>query len=246
MDASGLVPGQFHGQLNVVRVTSAVAGLWLLAATGLEGQLHSVPSYSFSAWPPGVTVAAEYGRDFKSAEAPAQHLGLRGYYRGGRIGLGGAAGLRSADTGSELQVAGSAAVRLWSPLGAKGALSVETGIGYLESGMGDQVAAYLTVPLGLSLGLGEFAFRDRRVRPWIAARGQAWRVRFARAVLHQYGSGASAGVAVDLLGVAGLHLAADWSIRGERRLEGAVLFGGTRFILGLGVHANFRLGVRGG
>lgn len=246
MDATELVPGQFHDRLRVVRLTGALAGFWLLAATGLEGQLHSVPGYSFSAWPQGVTLAAEYGRDFKSAEAPGQHLGLRGYYRSGRIGVGGAGGLRSAGTGSELQLGGSAAVRLWSPLGTKGALSVETGIGYLESGMGEEATAYLTVPLGLSLGLGEFAFRHRRVRPWVAARMQAWRVRFARALLHQYGGGVSAGVAVDLVGSAGLHLAADWSSRGERRLEGAVLLGGTRFTLGVGLHANFRLGATRG
>ncbi len=246
MDANGLVPGHFYDRFKVLRVMGAAAGLWLLAATALEGQLHSVPTYSFSAWSPGMTLAAEYGRDFKSAEALAQHIGVRGYYRTGRIGISGAAGLRSAGTGSDLQLGGSAAVRLWSPLGEVGALSLETGIGYLESETSGEATAYLTVPLGFGLGLGDFTFANRSVRPWIAARAQAWRVRFASALLHQYGVGVSAGVAVNLVEALGLHVAADWSTRGERRLEGAVLLGGTRFTLGVGVHANQRLGGRGG
>lgn len=244
--ASEPVPGQLYDRAGGVRLAGAVVGFSLFAVTGLEGQLHSVPNYGFSAWPPGVTLAAEYGRDVTSAEAVAQHLGLRGYYRSGRIGVGGTAGLRSAGRGSDLQSGGNAALRLWSPLGEKGALSLETGVGYLASEAGGQAAEYLSVPLGLSLGLGEFALHGRRVRPWVAARVQGWRVRFARALLHQYGGGASAGMAVDLLGVAGLHLAADWSSRGERRLEGAVLLGGMRFTLGVGLYANFRLGDKGG
>ncbi|GBD31468.1 hypothetical protein HRbin33_00420 [bacterium HR33] len=244
MDASAVVPGHFHSPLKVV--LSTIAGFWLLGATPLEGQLQSVPTYSFSAWLPGLTIGAEYGRDFKSAEALAHHVGLRGYYRIGRFGVGGAAGFRSAGTGSHLQLGGSGAVRLWSPLGERGALTLETGIGYLESGTAAQAATYLSVPVVLSLGLGEFAVGDRKLRPWVAARVQASRVKFARALLNQYGMGASAGMAVDLVGPAGLHLAADVSRRGERRLQGAVLFGGTRFTLGVGVYGNFRLGGQGG
>jgi hypothetical protein len=241
VDASPPVPGRSLGRFPVGRVASAVAGLSLLAAE-LNGQLHSVPSYSFSAWAPGGILAAEYGRDLQSSEALAQHLGVRVYYRAGRLGVGGAAGWRNAGAESDLQIGGTAAVRLFSPLGANGALSLEGGIGYLESGRGTEGTTYLTVPLGVSLGLGEVALGGRSIRPWIAARVQSSRVTFARALLNQRGVGAAAGVAVDLAGPLGLHLAADWMQREERRLEGAVLLGGARFTLGAGVHVKFRPG----
>lgn len=219
---------------------AATCWLPLVAVSSLAAQLHSVPTYSFSAWGPGLTLSGEYGRDLKSPEAAAQHLGLRVYYRVGRLGLGGEGGLREVGSRSDFQGAAAAALSLGRPFNGRVTVSLETGASYLRSGGGSDAATYLSYPLVLGLGLAGASWSGRVLRPWVAVRAQGWRVRFARALVTQYGGGVSAGLTIGLLGSMEMHVAADWSQRRDRRLAGAVLFGGSRVAIGAGLHATLR------
>lgn len=218
------------------------AACWLpfVTVSSLTAQLHSVPTYSYSTWAPGLTLSGEYGRDLKSPEALGQHLGLRVYYRAGRLGLGGEGGLRDLGSRSDFQGGVAAAVRFWQPFDGRVTVSLETGAAYLRSGSGSDAATYLSYPLVLGLGLASSSWSGRVLRPWVALRAQGWRVRFAQALLTQYGGGLSAGMTIGLLGPLEMHVAADWSQRQNRRLAGAVLFGGSRVAIGAGLHAPLR------
>lgn len=214
---------------HFVMLAAVVVAGAALATRPATAQLQGMPVYFNPKGGTGLTISGDFGRAVSTTVA-----GLPAPQKPYAFGAGARLGLPFASVGvgaavyrpnvrtqdSEVQYAGTAALKVFgSPL-IPLAVSLQVGAGYLRAGSGTFATRTVNVPIGLGVALN-VPTPGASIEPWLAGRVHLSSVSTGTIAGGsvsglQLGYGASGGLSVGLPMGLGFHVAVDWATFGGK------------------------------